>query len=61
MAKILSFLSWNVENFHNEPARVNRVVDKLVEKTWIFLDFTKLREQTCLTLWLQKCRSIRFL
>lgn len=32
MAKILSFLSWNVENFHNEPARVNRVVDKLVEK-----------------------------
>jgi len=32
MAKILSFLSWNVENFHNDAPRVNNVVDKLVEK-----------------------------
>jgi hypothetical protein len=22
MAKVISFLSWNVENFHNEPSRV---------------------------------------
>ena len=32
MAKILSFLSWNVENFHGEPARVDRVVDKIAGK-----------------------------
>lgn len=32
MAKILSFLSWNVENFHNDPTRVNDVVDKLAFK-----------------------------
>jgi len=29
MAKVLSFASWNVENFHGKPARVNRVVDLL--------------------------------
>ncbi len=27
MEKILSFLSWNVENFHNDPERVDRVID----------------------------------
>lgn len=32
MAKILSFLSWNVENFHNQTSRVNRVVDKVANK-----------------------------
>jgi len=32
MAKILSFLSWNVENFSNKQARVDRVVDEIVEK-----------------------------
>lgn len=32
MAKILSFLSWNVENFHNDPTRVDDVVDQLVAK-----------------------------
>lgn len=32
MAKILSFLSWNVENFHNEPGRVDRVVDLVAQK-----------------------------
>lgn len=32
MAKILSFLSWNVENFHNDPARVDRVVDLVADK-----------------------------
>lgn len=29
MAKVLSFLSWNVENFHNEQSRVNDVVDQI--------------------------------
>jgi exonuclease III len=33
MAKVLSFLSWNVENFHNEPGRINRVVDLIAEKS----------------------------
>ena len=32
MAKVISFLSWNVENFHNEPSRVNRVVDLIAQK-----------------------------
>ena len=32
MAKILSFLSWNVENFHNDAARVNRVVGLVASK-----------------------------
>lgn len=32
MAKILSVLSWNVENFHNDSTRVNDVVDQLVQK-----------------------------
>ena len=32
MAKILSFLSWNVENFHNDSTRVNRVVDVVAKK-----------------------------
>ncbi len=27
MAKVISFLSWNVENFHNQASRVDRVVD----------------------------------
>ena len=31
MAKILSFASWNVENFHGKPSRVDRVVDLLKE------------------------------
>jgi len=31
MGKVLSFLSWNVENFHNDKSRVNRVV-KLISK-----------------------------
>ncbi len=33
MAKVLSFLSWNVENFHNEPNRVNDVVDLIASKS----------------------------
>ena len=33
MAKILSFLSWNVENFHNDSSRVNRIVDKIAAKS----------------------------
>jgi hypothetical protein len=32
MAKVLSFLSWNVENFHNDSSRVNRVVTKIADK-----------------------------
>jgi endonuclease/exonuclease/phosphatase family metal-dependent hydrolase len=32
MAKILSFLSWNLENFHNDASRVNRVVDAISAK-----------------------------
>lgn len=32
MAKILSFLSWNVENFHNDPPRVDRVIDLIVDQ-----------------------------
>ena len=32
MAKILSFLSWNVENFHNDPDRVDRVVGLIAQK-----------------------------
>ncbi len=32
MAKILSFLSLNVENFHNDSTMVNNVVDQLVQK-----------------------------
>lgn len=29
MAKIYSFASWNVEHFHGEPARVQKIVDTL--------------------------------
>ena len=32
MAKVLSFLSWNVENFHNQPTRVDRIVDLVASK-----------------------------
>jgi hypothetical protein len=32
MAKVLSFLSWNVENFHSDSARVTRVVDAIAAK-----------------------------
>ncbi|MEL7490507.1 MAG: endonuclease/exonuclease/phosphatase family protein [Pseudomonadota bacterium] len=32
MAKILSFLSWNVENFSNKRARVDRVVDQIANE-----------------------------
>lgn len=32
MAKVLSFLSWNVENFHNDSTRVDRVVDAIAAK-----------------------------
>lgn len=32
MAKVLSFLSWNVENFHNDANRVNNVVDVIASK-----------------------------
>ena len=32
MAKILSFLSWNVEHFHNDPTRITRVVDEIAAK-----------------------------
>lgn len=32
MAKVLSFLSWNVENFHNDSNRVNDVVDLIASK-----------------------------
>ncbi|ANM30993.1 hypothetical protein ABI59_17560 [Acidobacteria bacterium Mor1] len=32
MAKVLSFLSWNVENFHNDATRVNDVVDAIKAK-----------------------------
>ena len=32
MAKILSFLSWNVEHFSNKQARVDMVVDKIAAK-----------------------------
>lgn len=32
MAKILSFMSWNVENFHNDPERVDRVVELISQK-----------------------------
>ena len=32
MAKILSFASWNVEHFHGNPDRVNRVVSLLSSK-----------------------------
>lgn len=32
MAKVLSFLSWNVENFHNDSTRVERVVDQIAAK-----------------------------
>ena len=32
MAKILSFLSWNVENFHGDGSRVDRVVQKVADK-----------------------------
>lgn len=32
MAKILSFLSWNVENFHHDETRVDRVVDVVAAK-----------------------------
>ena len=32
MDKVLSFLSWNVENFHNDPSRVDRVVDRIAQK-----------------------------
>jgi hypothetical protein len=32
MTKILSFASWNVENFHGEPSRVERIVALLAEK-----------------------------
>jgi len=31
MAKILSFLSWNVENFHNQKERVDRVVQLIAD------------------------------
>lgn len=31
MASILSFLAWNVENFHNDPTRVDRVVDLIAQ------------------------------
>ncbi len=31
MAKVISFLSWNVENFHNDSTRVNNVVDQLAQ------------------------------
>ena len=33
MAKLLSFLSWNVENFSNKKARVDRVVDAIAAKS----------------------------
>lgn len=32
MARILSFLSWNVEHFHNDPTRVARVVSAIAAK-----------------------------
>lgn len=32
MAKVLSFLSWNLENFNNDNTRVNRVVDAIAAK-----------------------------
>jgi endonuclease/exonuclease/phosphatase family metal-dependent hydrolase len=32
VARILSFLSWNLENFHHDPARVDRVVDLVSEQ-----------------------------
>ena len=32
MEKVLSFLSWNVENFHNDKSRVKRVVDIISRK-----------------------------
>ncbi|UCD49387.1 MAG: endonuclease/exonuclease/phosphatase family protein, partial [Phycisphaerales bacterium] len=32
MAKVLSFASWNVENFHGNSARVNRVVGLLQQE-----------------------------
>lgn len=33
MAKLLSFLSWNVENFSNKSARVDRVADAIAAKS----------------------------
>lgn len=33
MAKILSFASWNVEHFHNDPARISRIVHVLNSKS----------------------------
>ena len=32
MAKVLSFLSWNLENFHNDATRVNTAVDAIAAK-----------------------------
>ena len=32
MAKVLSFLSWNLENFNNDSTRVNRVVNAIATK-----------------------------
>ena len=32
MVKVLSFLSWNVENFHNDASRVDRIVDAIAGK-----------------------------
>lgn len=32
MAKVLSFLSWNVENFHGDATRVDRVVQSVSDK-----------------------------